>query len=52
MWKITKMNENYTFCDSYPAVWAIPAQASDENIQIVCSYRSRGVILLFSSDFC
>ncbi|ERL84804.1 hypothetical protein D910_02229 [Dendroctonus ponderosae] len=34
MWKITKINEHYTICDSYPAVWAIPAQTKDEDIQV------------------
>lgn len=29
-WRITKINENYTICDSYPAVWAVPKAASDE----------------------
>ncbi|XP_050293945.1 myotubularin-related protein 2 [Anthonomus grandis grandis] len=48
MWKITKINENYTICDSYPAVWAIPAQATDEDIQAVCNFRSRGRLPVLS----
>lgn len=48
MWKITKINENYEICDSYPAVWAIPAQATDEDIRAVASYRSRGRIPVLS----
>lgn len=48
MWKITKINENYEVCDSYPAVWAIPAQATDEDIRTVASFRSRGRIPVLS----
>lgn len=48
MWKITKINEHYEICDSYPAVWAIPAQANDEDIRVVASFRSRGRIPVLS----
>lgn len=48
MWKISKINENYEVCDSYPAVWAIPAQATDEDIRAVASFRSRGRIPVLS----
>lgn len=48
MWKITKINENYEICDNYPAVWAIPAQATDEDIRAVAAYRSRGRIPVLS----
>lgn len=48
MWKITKVNENYEVCDNYPAVWAIPAQATDEHIKAVASFRSRGRIPVLS----
>ncbi|KAL1491072.1 hypothetical protein ABEB36_011725 [Hypothenemus hampei] len=48
MWKITKINEHYSICDSYPAVWAIPAHATDEEIQIVCSFRSRARLPVLS----
>ncbi|KAF5307354.1 hypothetical protein FQR65_LT07071 [Abscondita terminalis] len=48
MWKITKINENYEVCDSYPAVWAIPAQALDEEVRMVASFRSRGRIPVLS----
>ncbi|RZC37710.1 myotubularin-related protein 2 [Asbolus verrucosus] len=48
MWKISRINEQYEICDSYPAVWAIPAQASDEDIKAVASYRSRARIPVLS----
>lgn len=35
MWRITKINELYAVCDSYPAVWAVPKAASDEFLRKV-----------------
>ncbi|XP_065156197.1 myotubularin-related protein 2 isoform X2 [Atheta coriaria] len=48
MWKISKINENYEICDSYPAVWAVPSQATDEDLRAVASFRSRGRIPVLS----
>ncbi|XP_060526601.1 myotubularin-related protein 2 [Cylas formicarius] len=48
MWKITKINEDYRICDSYPAVWAVPAQASDADIETVSNFRSRGRLPVLS----
>ncbi|XP_044258312.1 myotubularin-related protein 2 [Tribolium madens] len=48
MWKISRINEQYDICDSYPAVWAIPAQATEEDIKAVASYRSRARIPVLS----
>ncbi|XP_039287776.1 myotubularin-related protein 2 [Nilaparvata lugens] len=42
MWKVTKMNEGWEVCDSYPAVWAVPAAASDDDLRQVAAFRSRG----------
>ncbi|CAG9817959.1 unnamed protein product [Phaedon cochleariae] len=48
MWKISKINEQYEVCDSYPAVWAVPAQVTDDDIKTVASFRSRGRIPVLS----
>ncbi|CAG5114831.1 unnamed protein product [Candidula unifasciata] len=40
-WRITKVNENYQLCDSYPAVLAVPKQATDQDLQKVAEFRSR-----------
>lgn len=42
MWKITKINENYTICDSYPPIWAVPSQVTEEDLRQVVQFRSRG----------
>ena len=47
-WRITKLNENYDICDSYPAVWAVPAAATDEELRYVASFRSRGRLPVLS----
>ncbi|XP_046985481.1 myotubularin-related protein 2 isoform X1 [Schistocerca americana] len=47
-WKICKLNENYEICDSYPAVWAVPAQATDDDLRAVAAFRSRGRVPVLS----
>ncbi|KAF7271917.1 phosphatidylinositol-3-phosphate phosphatase isoform X1 [Rhynchophorus ferrugineus] len=48
MWKITKINERYEICDSYPAVWAVPAQVTDDDIRAVSNFRSRARLPVLS----
>ncbi|XP_024887485.1 myotubularin-related protein 2 isoform X4 [Temnothorax curvispinosus] len=48
MWKISKINDTYSLCDSYPAVWAVPAAAIDEDLQASASFRSRGRLPVLS----
>ncbi|RZF46424.1 hypothetical protein LSTR_LSTR012499 [Laodelphax striatellus] len=48
MWKVTKMNESWEVCDSYPAVWAVPAAASDDDLRQVAAFRSRGRVPVLS----
>lgn len=42
MWKISKINDSYALCDSYPAVLAVPTAATDEDLQSSAAFRSRG----------
>lgn len=48
MWKISKINDTYSLCDSYPAVWAVPAVATDEDLQASAGFRSRGRLPVLS----
>lgn len=48
MWKISRINENYEICDSYPTVLAIPSQVTDEDIHSIAQFRSRGRIPVLS----
>ncbi|CAB3368858.1 Hypothetical predicted protein [Cloeon dipterum] len=47
-WKISRVNENYEICDSYPQIWAVPACASDEDLKAVAAFRSRGRVPILS----
>ncbi|XP_016839990.1 myotubularin-related protein 2 isoform X1 [Nasonia vitripennis] len=48
MWKISKINDSYSICDSYPAVWAVPTAATDEDLQASAAFRSRGRLPVLS----
>lgn len=43
-WRLTKMNERYELCDTYPAILAVPVNIPDEELKRVASFRSRGRI--------
>lgn len=47
-WRITRLNERYEICDSYPSVWAVPRQASDELLKLVATFRSRNRLPVLS----
>ncbi|KAL5011392.1 hypothetical protein ScPMuIL_009943 [Solemya velum] len=40
-WRITRINENYELCDTYAKILAVPAQASDDDIRQVATFRTR-----------
>ena len=47
-WRITRINENYTICDSYPSVWAVPRNVSEELLKQVATFRSRNRLPILS----
>ncbi|CAG2110539.1 unnamed protein product [Medioppia subpectinata] len=47
-WKITKINEKYELCDTYPAELAVPSAANDDYLRSVASFRSRGRLPVLS----
>ncbi|XP_070552513.1 phosphatidylinositol-3,5-bisphosphate 3-phosphatase MTMR2-like isoform X2 [Ptychodera flava] len=47
-WRISKLNENYDFCDTYPAVLAVPAAADEDELRRVAAFRSRNRIPVLS----
>lgn len=47
-WRITRINEEYTICDSYPAVWAVPKTASDELLKQSSMFRSKNRLPVLS----
>ena len=47
-WKITKVNEKYDLCDTYPSVLVVPVNASEEDLRAVAAFRSRGRLPVLS----
>lgn len=42
------MNDKYEVCDSYPAIWAVPRNASDDLLRQVAQFRSRNRLPVLS----
>ncbi|KAK3719801.1 hypothetical protein RRG08_040103 [Elysia crispata] len=40
-WRISRANENYQLCDSYPSLIAVPKIATDQDLYKVAEFRSR-----------
>lgn len=47
-WKVTRINENYELCDTYPTILVVPSAASDEDLKQVAQFRSKGRIPVLS----
>ncbi|KAG5678073.1 hypothetical protein PVAND_007775 [Polypedilum vanderplanki] len=47
-WRVTKVNQAYELCDSYPAVLAVPRSISDEDLKAVANFRSRNRLPVLS----
>jgi len=43
-WRITKINENYHFCATYPRSLVVPASVPDDLLHVVKTYRSKNRI--------
>ncbi|CAG9797932.1 unnamed protein product [Chironomus riparius] len=47
-WRITKINQVYELCESYPAVLAVPRAITDEDLRAVANFRSRNRLPVLS----
>ena len=47
-WAISRANEKYQLCDTYPAVLGVPAMISGEELVEVAKFRSKGRIPVLS----
>ncbi|CAN8006088.1 unnamed protein product [Ixodes hexagonus] len=47
-WRVSRANEGYRLCDTYPALLAVPAAADDSLLEAVATFRSRGRIPVLS----
>lgn len=43
-WRITKVNNQYELCDTYPATLVVPATIPDEELKRVAAFRAKGRI--------
>lgn len=43
-WRLSYINQDYTFCDTYPAVLAVPSKISDNVLKYAREFRSRNRI--------
>lgn len=51
-WRVTKINEQYELCDTYPALLVVPTSISDEELKRVATFRSRGRIPVSMVELC
>ncbi|XP_073253195.1 phosphatidylinositol-3,5-bisphosphate 3-phosphatase MTMR2-like isoform X2 [Porites lutea] len=47
-WQITRINEKFEFCETYPALLVVPASVTDEDLKKVAVFRSRERIPVLS----
>lgn len=43
-WRITKVNDHYEVCDTYPSTLAVPVNIPDEELKRVAAFRAKGRI--------
>ncbi|KAG7484338.1 hypothetical protein MATL_G00048570 [Megalops atlanticus] len=47
-WRITKVNDQYELCDTYPATLVVPVNIPDEELKKVAAFRAKGRIPVLS----
>uniref|UniRef100_A0A8C5HUC9 Phosphatidylinositol-3,5-bisphosphate 3-phosphatase MTMR2 n=1 Tax=Gouania willdenowi TaxID=441366 RepID=A0A8C5HUC9_GOUWI len=47
-WRITKVNDHYEMCDTYPCTLAVPVNIPDEELKRVSAFRAKGRIPVLS----
>ncbi|KAK2881852.1 hypothetical protein Q8A73_022362 [Channa argus] len=47
-WRITKVNDHYDLCDTYPSTLAVPVNIPDEELKRVAAFRAKGRIPVLS----
>lgn len=43
-WRITKVNDHYDLCDTYPSTLVVPVNMPDEELKRVAAFRAKGRI--------
>uniref|UniRef100_A0A8C4N844 phosphatidylinositol-3,5-bisphosphate 3-phosphatase n=1 Tax=Eptatretus burgeri TaxID=7764 RepID=A0A8C4N844_EPTBU len=47
-WRLSRVNERYELCDSYPSLLVVPAAITDEELRRVANFRARNRIPVLS----
>lgn len=47
-WRLTRCNDKYELCDTYPRILAVPALVSDNDLTSIATFRSRGRLPVLS----
>ncbi|XP_068600513.1 myotubularin-related protein 2 isoform X3 [Brachionichthys hirsutus] len=47
-WRVTKVNDHYEVCDTYPSTLAVPVNIPDEELKRVAGFRAKGRIPVLS----
>ncbi|XP_055370645.1 myotubularin-related protein 2 isoform X3 [Betta splendens] len=47
-WRITKVNDHYELCETYPSTLAVPVNIPDEELKRVAAFRAKGRIPVLS----
>uniref|UniRef100_A0A4W5NS26 Phosphatidylinositol-3,5-bisphosphate 3-phosphatase MTMR2 n=1 Tax=Hucho hucho TaxID=62062 RepID=A0A4W5NS26_9TELE len=47
-WRITKVNDHYELCDTYPSTLVVPVNIPDEELKRVAAFRAKGRIPVLS----
>ena len=47
-WRITKINDKYELCDTYPRILVVPANVPDDRLEEVAKFRSRNRLPVLS----
>ncbi|XP_041359915.1 myotubularin-related protein 2-like [Gigantopelta aegis] len=47
-WKISKLNEKFDLCDTYPPILGLPVAATEEEIRSVASFRTKNRLPVLS----
>ncbi|XP_075876545.1 phosphatidylinositol-3,5-bisphosphate 3-phosphatase MTMR2 isoform X3 [Nelusetta ayraudi] len=47
-WRMTKVNDHYELCDTYPSTLAVPVNIPDEELRRVAAFRAKGRIPVLS----
>ncbi|XP_039633467.1 myotubularin-related protein 2 isoform X2 [Perca fluviatilis] len=47
-WRISKVNDHYEVCDTYPSTLAVPVNIPDEELKRVAAFRAKGRVPVLS----